>query len=174
MFLGDDVFENCQALESVQIPRHFEGSNITLSCPPETTIVYYDASTLRTPIPVSYDWLDAYPALLSFNGNDYEATALSPAANGINRVWECYLAGLDPTNPDSVFVGALQMVRGEPTLSWSQNLGTARHYIVEGKTDLSCDKWSRDLGKGARFFRIVVEPPKPHTVFSIILHIGDI
>lgn len=174
LFLGDNAFEECNSLESIQIPRHFENRGIVLTCPSKTAITFYDASTLETPIPVSYDWLDEFPALLSSHGRDYEATALSLAANGINLVWECYLAGLDPTNSNSVFTASIQIEHGKPCLSWFPDLGNARYYVVEGKTSLSNKDWLKDFGKDVRFFRIVVEPPKPHPVKGVVIHLGDV
>ena len=54
--------------------------------------------TKTTLIPVPHTWLDGYPALLAEHSGGYEAAANATAANGW-KVWECYVAGLDPFDP---------------------------------------------------------------------------
>ena len=173
MSLGMYVFTGCNALERVFIPRHFQTENLSLSCPEGTEIVYYDASTLRTPVPVPYSWLDAYPALLKKNGNDYEETASAAAANGVNRVWECYLAGLDPTNPESRFQVTIEMNEGTPEIRYSPNLGTARRYRIEGKSALSETEW-KEKDSESRFFRVIVLPPYAATYLDFVHDFGSL
>ena len=171
--LGNYVFSGCTSLESIHLPRHFETTNLQLGCPSQTEVDYYNASTLQSPIPVSFDWLDSYPAVLNDNENNYEKSALAVAANGINYVWECYLAGLNPTNPESRFVVSIKMKEGDPSVSWNPDLRPARRYTIEGKTDLAEEFW-RDNRAEPRFFRAVVFPPKAATSSrSSVVAVGD-
>ena len=51
-----------------------------------------------------YSWLEADAAtILAAHGGDYEAAGNAMAANGVNKVWECYVAGISPTNAASRF-----------------------------------------------------------------------
>ena len=152
-------------------------------------ICYYnpDASgneTVTTPVPVPHNWLEENAAsLLETNANDYEATASGVAANG-RSVWECYLAGVSPTNPAAAFLlKAVSVIDGVPKLEWEPDLNqggaTERTYRVWGRKDLiipdadeeeetTRDGWTdvtekKALGmeEGWRFFRVSVElPPK--------------
>ena len=44
------------------------------------------------------------------------------AANGVNKVWECYVAGISPTNATQVFRTVISWEDGEPKISWEQKL----------------------------------------------------
>ncbi len=50
------------------------------------------------------EWLDAHATIIDsqFNG-DRDAYAVSLAANGVNKVWECYVLGMDPESATAVF-----------------------------------------------------------------------
>ena len=93
-----------------------------------------------------------YPALLAAHGGDYEAAALATAANG-RPVWQCYVAGLDPTDPDDDLVADIAMVNGEPKISvGGKGEREGRVYTVEGKPDLSSE-WG-PTNNFSRFFRV--------------------
>ena len=81
------------------------------------------SETQTTPEPVPYSWLslDA-AAILAANGGDYEAAANATAANGVNKVWECYVAGISPTNETQVFRTVISWENGEPKISWEPKL----------------------------------------------------
>ena len=92
----------------------------------------------------------------------------SGAANG-RPVWECYVAGLSPTNAAARFEATITMgADGKPLVSWSPDLnedGTKheRSYRVLGKRTLdSSEDWTdvtdiTDLdAAGYRFFKAAV------------------
>ena len=44
------------------------------------------------------------------------------AANGVNKVWECYVAGISPTNATQSFRTIVSWENGEPKISWEPKL----------------------------------------------------
>ena len=113
-------------------------------------------------IPIA--WLDeAVASIVAANGGDYEAAARATAANGANAVWQCYVAGLDPTNATSRLLATIEMENGEPVVTWTPDLnegGTKsdRVYTVEGKEKLADPTWG-PTNAATRFFRVKVEMP---------------
>ena len=97
--------------------------------------------TITTPEPIPYSYFDTdYPTLLAEHDGDYELAAKAIAANGRNKVWECYVAGISPTNVASVFTAGIEFVGGVPQVTWSPNLNTngiERSYTIWGKTNLT-------------------------------------
>ena len=117
--------------------------------------------TATTPVPVPYSWLDGYE-LGDGTEAGYEAAAKEYAANGLNKVWECYVAGFVPTNAVSVFRTVISFENGAPVVGWEPDLnegGTKqkRVYVVEGKENLT-DSWA-PTNSASRFFRVKVEMP---------------
>ena len=129
----------------------------------------FGGGTETTPVSVPYEWLNRYPDLLEANGGDYEATAWSTAENGANKVWECYVAGLDPTNQASAFLANIEMKDDEPFISWTPDLGSERVYTVEGKEALDDSEWAIPTNELSRFFRVRVSldgtPAEPREIF---------
>ena len=117
-------------------------------------------ATHTTPEAVPYAWLDRWPELLAENEKDYERAASATAANGINSVWECYVAGLDPTDPAAAFLVDISIENGEPRISWIPDLGPIRDYMLEGRTNLLEDTdWESPPTHDHRFFRARVGLP---------------
>ena len=114
--------------------------------------------TQTTPVPVPYVWLESY--FLAGSG-DYEAAAFATAANGENTVWECYVAGLDPTNPDSRLLATIRMDGDTPVIGYlppRPEYTPAEWYHVVGKTDLT-DKGWEEQADGQRFFKVRIVIP---------------
>ena len=120
--------------------------------------------SLTTPEPVPYSWLRGYNLGLN---SDFERAAKQPTgkigANGrAMSVWQDYVAGTDPTNVNSVFTAAIEMVDGLPHVIWSPNLnsnGEVRVYTVFGKTNLMDAAWVCPTNAAHRFFKVTVEMP---------------
>lgn len=112
-------------------------------------------ATQRTPEPVPYSYFDTdYPALLTAANGDYEAAALATARNG-RPVWECYVAGLDPTDETDDFIATIEMVNGVPKISvGGRGERPGRVYTVEGKENLG-DQWG-PTNAVSHFFHITV------------------
>ena len=112
-------------------------------------------------IPCSWLSGEAAPILAAHNG-DYVAAANATAANGLNKVWECYVAGISPTNAASSFRTVISFADGKPVIRWDPDLndgepGSGRVYRVEGKEKLS-DDWA-PTNSASRFFRVKVGMP---------------
>ena len=133
--------------------------------------------TSTTPIPVPYSYFDENcPTLLSAYGGDYEAVAHSTAMNGCNKVWECYVSGISPTNEDSRFTAIIKIgADGKPILSWKPPLNGetpegagiregVRSYRVYGKRNLDdvAEEWTPVVEgdeREYRFFKVGVTMP---------------
>ena len=120
-------------------------------------------ATQTTEVPVPYSWLRQYCPEISDEYEAYEAAAKATAANGYNRVWECYVAGISPTNETAKFTAAIEMVDGVPQITWSPNLnrnGIERTYTIWGKTNLMDGvEWECPTNSAHRFFKVTVEMP---------------
>ncbi len=113
-------------------------------------------------IPVS--WLDENAAdVIVAAGGDAARAAEAQAANGENAVWECYVAGIDPTSTTNHFLAQIVVTNGSAAVTWTPDLnegGTKneRIYTVEGKTNLG-DGWG-PTNAASRFFRVKVAMPR--------------
>ena len=113
-------------------------------------------TTQATPAEVPFAWLSGHG--LGTDGN-WDGAAFAPAVNGIDDVWQCYVSGIDPTDPAARFIAAIEMVEGEPDIRPLPDLGTNRVYVVQGKDALEEYDWG-PTNAASRFFRIKVEMPK--------------
>ena len=106
-------------------------------------------------------WFDAYPDLAKEHGSN-EAAATATAANGM-KVWECYVAGLDPTNANSRFEAKIEVKDGVPAVTWTPNLNESeltRIYTIYGKESLgSSEDWVSPTNSLHRFFKVGVAMP---------------
>ena len=120
-------------------------------------------ATRTTEVPVTYAWLTAHDPDVVDEYEAYEASAKKTAANGRNKVWECYVAGISPTNETAKFTAAIEMVDGVPQITWSPNLNTngiERTYTIWGKTNLTDGAaWECPTNSAHRFFKVTVEMP---------------
>lgn len=126
------------------------------------TVANANTATATTPVPVPYEWLDEYYHGLSVD-DDYEAAAKAKAANGIDKVWECYVNGVCPTNAAERFEARIGFENGGPVVSWTPDLNeggtkSERVYTVEGKTNLVDRSWG-PTNDSTRFFRVKVSMP---------------
>ena len=127
-------------------------------------------ATSTTPEPVPHKWFDTrHPSLLAANGGDYEAAGNAMAANGVNKVWQCYVAGIDPEDEDAKFEATITMgADGKPVVAHDPPLteeeAAKRTYRTLGKKTLDpAEDWTdvtdeSDLdAAGWRFFKVKVE-----------------
>ena len=120
--------------------------------------------TTSTPEEVPYSYFDNdYPTLLAEHGGDYEAAALATAANGHNKVWECFVAGISPTNETAKFTVKIEMKDGAPVVTWEPDLNTngiVRIYKVYGSETLEGGgDWQYPTNSLHKFFKVMVEVP---------------
>ncbi len=75
------------------------------------------------------------------------------AANG-QTYHVCYVAGLDPADPDSVLSASIAMQDASPVVTWAPDLGAARTYTVEGKSAMTNAVWEGSTNSTHHFFRV--------------------
>lgn len=113
------------------------------------------------------DWIrtNAADVLAAANGN-FAAAASATAANGRDKVWECYVAGVDPSDPASRFLATIGFdENGEPDVKWTPDLGGDREYVVDAKRDLD-GEWG-GMDADSRFFRVRVAMPGGFGAYTI-------
>ena len=93
------------------------------------------------------------------NGDDFEAAAVAPAANGRN-VWECWVAGVDPAASHSDFKTVLERENDGWTVKPSPDLGAPRTYAVEGSSQIGETADWGAVTEDSRFFRVKVSLPE--------------
>ena len=82
----------------------------------------------------------------------------------MNKVWECYVAGIDPTDATAHFEARIAIgPDGTPRISWDPDLNengtkSERVYTVEGKAELA-DPWG-PTNTTSRFFHVKVGMPE--------------
>lgn len=128
--------------------EHFAGTG-AISVPDGFTV---------SPVPVPFAWVDQHPLLLSLTGGDYDAAALADADGDGHVAWQEYVSGSNPTNSESVLRALLILSNGVPQITWMPDLGTARVYTVEGKTNLTGSVWGT-TNDVSHFFRVKVGMP---------------
>ena len=117
-------------------------------------------ATQTTAVPVPYAWLLANSRDVVDEYASYEAVAKQMAANGVNTVEDCYVAGLDPEDAASVFKAQIELVDGQPVVTPSPDLKAARVYTVYGRARLDdAEGWTTPVKPEHRFFRISVKMP---------------
>ncbi len=119
---------------------------------------WVEQATSLGPVPVPYSWLIQYPVLMSMASGNFEIAALIDADLDGVITWQEYVAGSVPTDNASVFRAGIDVIGGEPQVSWTPDLGAARVYTVEGKTNLTDAEWG-PTNAGSRFFRVKVDMP---------------
>ena len=134
-----------------------------------------DVPVEGTDAAVPIEWLgqygyvdeDATPATL-------QAVLKQKGDNGV-PLWESWVAGFDPWDPDSQLTAEIQMVDGEPVVSWSPDMSAAepkRHYTVMGKTNLTDAAWIIPVNEAHRFFKVRVTMGEPGRVTEVAATAG--
>ena len=122
--------------------------------------------TFTSPERVPYSWLSLQG--LDEVYDDYETAANATAANIVNKVWECYVAGISPTNAAAAFRAVISWENGAPEISWEPILtpeeAAKRTYRKYGKKSLTDpnEDWTEINGDEAsyNFFKVSVEMTK--------------
>ena len=114
---------------------------------------------------LTMDWLAQYPTLWSAAGGDLATAAKMIAANGLT-LEECYIAGLDPTDPDSKFEARIDIIDGQPVVTWKPQLDKAdaalRTYTTYGCSEpggnwVDFDAATPEIKATLRFFKVCVD-----------------
>lgn len=119
--------------------------------------------TKTTDVPIPYAWLLQNDSEIVDEFDAYEAAAKATAANGRNKVWECFVAGIDPTNATARFTAKIEMQGDTPIVTWEPDLNTngiVRTYKVYGSETLeNGGNWQYPTNSLHRFFKVTVEMP---------------
>ena len=110
-----------------------------------TTVYVYLAGTIppTTENGIPTEWLAAYFGE-GLSAETYEQLSTAEAANGM-EVLDCYVAGLDPTDPLAAFTLYIDITGSDPTacrLTWLPDLGQERRYTVMGRELLETGDWA--------------------------------
>ncbi len=120
-------------------------------------------------VAVPATWAANFPSYVEKFGSDFTASLTKPtgkkdAAGASLLVWQDYVAGTDPTNPDDTFRATVSMVGGEPVVSWEPTLTAAeaakRTYTIYGRQALYSGDWTSVAAGHAKdynFFKVTVE-----------------
>ena len=112
-----------------------------------------------------YAWLTANDPDVVDEYEAYEAAAKKTAANGHNKVWECFVAGISPTNETAEFTAKIEMQGDTPVVTWEPDLNengakSERLYKVYGRESLDdSSPWQYPPNSLHRFFKVTVEMP---------------
>ncbi|MBQ6008746.1 MAG: hypothetical protein IJL17_09405 [Kiritimatiellae bacterium] len=81
------------------------------------------------------------------------------AANGMT-LHECYVAGLDPGDPDADLVANISMnAADEPVITWAPDFTPDRVYTVIGRTNLTDSGWVDPTNESTHFYKVKVSLP---------------
>lgn len=120
-------------------------------------------TTQETEVPVPLSWLEPY--VEEYGGGDYEEAGKAVGKNGY-VLWESYVAGLDPDDPDSRLTPVINFLAdGTPDVTWDPDLSEdelPRAYTVVGTDVLgkAVEDWTpvteENIGE-MRYFAVGVE-----------------
>lgn len=120
-------------------------------------------------VAVPETWTQQFPDYASKFGNDFprsltRSTGKKDAAGGDMLVWQDYVAGTDPTDETDRFTASIEMVNGNPVISYRPVLPAAeaarRKYTVYGSVSLTPAAWVEVPAGSERnynFFKVTVE-----------------
>lgn len=135
----------------------------------DTGFVNVIAEVEGSAISVPESWSENYPLFKTKFGSDFSKAVVMKTGkqeqNGKDMlVWQDYVAGTDPTNPQDVFKAFITIQDGKVTVSYTPELDAERKalrkYTVWGKKSLLDGNWvevtNQELS-GYNFFKVTVE-----------------
>jgi hypothetical protein len=163
--IASGAFAGCSNLTSVTIPESVTdvASSAFDGCT-KLWASWYKAMANAT----SESTGEGHGAGVAANVNSKAVTALTGKTDGSGRpmmVWQDFVAGTDPTDPDDVFRASITFdeATGAPIVSWTPELSASeaakRTYKTFGKVRLNDADWTRVDGDAAtyNFFKVTVE-----------------
>ena len=113
---------------------------------------------------VPVEWLGAYGCVDEDSTPASLQQVMAQAGDNGMPLWQSWVAGLDPWNPDSQLMANIAVVGDEVEVSWMPDLSNAepkRHYTVMGKTNLTDTAWVIPVNEEHRFFKVTVTMGEP-------------
>jgi len=119
-------------------------------------------------------WTRQFAAFETQYGSDWRLALVKPTGKRDtigNRmvVWQDYVAGTDPTNPESKFTASIEFENGEPVVTWTPDLNDDGKQFLRKYTTYGCENiggnWQDmstvpDADKlNYRFFKVSVDMP---------------
>ena len=120
-------------------------------------------------VAVPESWAERFPGYVARFGSDFPAsltreTGKLDASGAPLAVWQDYVAGTDPTDPDDVFKAWIGMEDCTPRIGWNPVLdaqeAAKRKYTIWGRKSLLEGSWEMlepDRLDGVNFFKVRVE-----------------
>ena len=103
---------------------------------------------------VPYAWLTEMG--IAAGGDAWETSENARAANGVNAIWECYVANLDPRDPTAALrITELACVDGTWHVAYVPAEPRRGTFVVEGKVRYEDAAWLFPVTPACRFFRVV-------------------
>ena len=172
--LANGVMPNAVDLTVTNVVVHYVTQSMPSAAvvPPDTTGIVNVISEVNagSAVAITADWAAQYPGFVAKFGSDFTKaiTAETGKRDGAGRpmmVWQDFVAGTDPTNPDDVFKASITFdaVTGDPIVSWTPELSAAeaakRTYKTFGKVRLNDPDWTLIDGDADNynFFKVTVQ-----------------
>ncbi len=168
-YVGNDVFYYSSGLEKIYVSNHPEYNLARLYEGNDAQATYATATPPTTANGVSYSMIDAaieenvaFKAVALAHDGSYDSLVKKTAGNGKNTIEECLIIGIDPTNEDAKFNANIEIIDGEPVITYTPDLEQERKYTMMGCAELG-GEWkvintAADKA-GLRFFKVKVEMP---------------
>ena len=174
MALANGVMPNAVDLTVTNVVVHYVTQSVPSAAvvPPIAAGIVNVVSEVNAgaAVAITADWAGQYPGFEAKFGNDFTKaiTAETGKRDGAGMpmmVWQDFVAGTDPTNPDDVFKASITFdaVTGDPIVSWTPELSAAeaakRTYKTFGKVRLNDPDWTLIDGDAAdyNFFKVSVQ-----------------
>ena len=170
---GSKPLENMYTLTVTNVVVHYVLNSIQseIALPVGNDTGYVNVITEVTSggaVSIPSEWKDNFEGFDDKFGSDFGKALMKPTgkvdgAGNAMLVWQDYVAGTNPMNPDDKFVASVTIVAGKPIVSWTPELpedqAALRSYTIYGKTKLQDAEWSKVSGDEANynFFKVVVE-----------------
>jgi len=170
---GDGEIETRVCLTVTNVVIHYVtqslSSEVAVPITADTGIVNVMTEVKGGAVAIPDSWATNYPTFVTSFGSDFSQALTKPTgkfdgAGNAMLVWQDYVAGTDPTDPNSKFTASVTIVDGKPVISWSPELSTEeaakRTYTTWGKAKLTDAKWVEvQTGQEGdyNFFKVTVE-----------------
>ena len=111
---------------------------------------------------VPLEWIESL-GMTSDKVSAAEVANLDPDGDGFTTAQE-YIAGTDPTDPDSKLTAHIEIIDGKPVVAYAPDLLSERKYVKLGKVNLSDpnEDWVEvkdDEEENYNFFKVTVDLP---------------